>query len=177
MPRQYFAFEEWLIAQDYKHKVLIAGNHDGFIRSMHAPVMIGDAHYLEDSGVEIEGLKIWGSPWTPEFCNWYFMKPRGEQIAEKWAQIPDDTNILVTHGPAYGILDYVSNRKLKRHGCEDLYKRLGGLKELKLHVFGHIHGGYGHLTRLQDFPGTQFVNCAHMDEDYKAVNKPIRVIL
>lgn len=188
---QYDEFFYWLGKQRYTHKILIAGNHDGRLEAY----MDGkdlEVTYLKDSGTvvtywkdirdpmpgqRLEKLKIWGTPWTPEFGQWYFMKPRGEPIAEKWALIPDDVDILVTHGPPHGILDYCSPKRSKRLGCEDLYMRLSGLKQLKLHVFGHIHGGYGHIPMMQDFPGAQFVNASIMDEDYEPINKPIRVTL
>lgn len=174
-------FFDWFKAQDYKHKVLVGGNHDGYlercISSKDERELLGNGYedqgfeYLCDSGIEIEGLKIWGSPWTPRFCDWHFMLTRGERIRQKWAMIPDDTNILVTHGPAHGCLDKAkrdNERGYQRVGCADLAMRLQDLKDLKAHVFGHIHEEYG--TKEGRYLS---VNCALMNERYEFVNKPI----
>lgn len=175
-------FFEWLEKQKYKYIVYIGGNHDGFLencvpnkddvwkKDREYP---NEIHYLMNTGCEIEGLKIWGSPYTPEFCNWHFMKPRGEEMAKMWEQIPDDTDILITHGPPFDILDKaVDGFDMVKCGCEELLKRVLEVKP-KLHVFGHIHESYGEIQ----IGATKFVNCAHMDGEYNPVNKPIRVIL
>jgi len=180
LPSQYDAFVLWLIKQEYGKKVVIAGNHDGFIEKYG---WTGERffEYLCDSGTEFEGLKIYGSPWTPTFCDWYFMKDRGAAIKEKWDLIPADVDILVTHGPPHGILDECydyDSGKIKHAGCEELYLKFYQERiRPKLHVFGHIHEGYGHIKHMMDMPNTQFVNASHVDKNYKPVNKPIRVIL
>src|SRR5579863_6916609 len=98
--------------------------------------------YLDDSGIEIEGLKIWGSPVQPEFCSWAFNRKRGKEIARHWAKIPEDTQVLVTHGPPVGILDEVDRGIIsgveggREHvGCEELRKRVDESKDLKLHCY------------------------------------------
>lgn len=178
---QYAQFFEWLARQNYRKKVIIGGNHDGLFTvcdvKEEARMLCGmgadNFEYLCDSGCEFEGLKIWGAPWTPVFFDWHFMLKR-EQLAEKWSLIPDDTNILITHGPPFGILDQVSPRKHYRCGCEELALRLKELHELKLHVFGHIHGGHG----VKDVKsGPIYVNAAYMDEQYNPTNKPVRIEL
>lgn len=189
VPNQYISFNNWLSKQEYKRKIVIAGNHDGLCKKginvevnpgekrTVIPVLAHNAVYLEDNSHEFEGLKIWGSPWTPTFCNWHFMKDRGEAISQMWSLIPDDTEILVTHGPPLGIQDQVkySNKAKegKFAGCEELRTALERLKKLKLHVFGHVHEGYGKVIAN----GVIHVNASIMNEDYKPVNKPIRVIL
>lgn len=165
---QYLRFFSWLDKQDYEKKILVGGNHDGLFAEI-APDF-GHWNYLCDSGTKFLGLKIWGSPWTPEFSSWHFMLPRGEKLKEKWDLIPSDTDILVTHGPAFGILDKTDYEE--RIGCKDLLKAVERVKP-KLHVFGHNHGGYGKIERKE----TIFVNAARMDESYEPVNKPIRVEL
>ncbi len=177
---QYEAFCDWLsdVHTYYEKIVVIAGNHEGAIYNGYFDPNDFDATYLQDSGCEFGGYKIWGSPWTPTFCNWYFMKPRGEELAKVWAKIPLDTDILVTHGPPFGILDYVGRgtRRGVRCGCEDLRLVLDNLS-LKLHVFGHIHGGYGIKVHENERVVTQFVNASVMNEDYEMVNNPITVNL
>ena len=170
MTEEHKFFFKWLLQQNYKQKILIAGNHDGSLHGLYRNKSEAtDLEYLLDSGYEFDNLKIWGSPWTPTFFNWYFMKDRGEDIKKMWDLIPDDTDILVTHGPPYGILDYVGG---DNQGCLDLLHAVRRVKP-KLHIFGHIHEGYGQT----EIDGTIFVNASIMDGKYRPRNKPITVIL
>jgi Icc-related predicted phosphoesterase len=145
----------FLAGLPHRHKVVICGNHDFcFERDpVRARAALTAATYLQDSAVVVEGIKIWGSPWQPWFYDWAFNLKRGPAIAAKWALIPKDTDILVTHGPPYGIGDQTSHGE--RAGCEDLLARIEKVRP-KLHVFGHIHEGAGIYRR----PGTTFVNAA-----------------
>jgi len=175
--KQHADYIKWQHQLPYKKIIFIAGNHDGHIQESPHLYIYGcerDAKviYLEDFGIEYAGFKIWGSPWTPTFLNWHFMKDRGEAIKDKWNLIPDDTDILITHGPPFGIQDQVKSPE-KFLGCEELRVTLGRLKRLKLHVFGHIHECYGKVK----VNGVIHVNACIMDEHYRPLNKPIRVIL
>ena len=147
------AFNEWLGTLPYKHKIFVAGNHDWlFERSpQFAPTMMTNAHYLLDSFVVVEGLKIYGSPWQPRFFDWAFNRIRGAEIRKHWDLIPDKVDILITHGPAYGILDRTVSDEVV--GCKDLLKRIAEVKPA-YHIFGHIHEGYGMLEK----DGTVFIN-------------------
>lgn len=173
---EHIYFTQWLVEQPYKKIVMIAGNHDGLMKNWE-PQLTDNLSYLVDSGCVYQGFKIWGSPWTPTFYNWHFMKDRGEDIKKKWDLIPDDTEILITHGPPFGILDNVRSplRSYKdgHAGCEDLLQTLDRLKHLKLHVFGHIHEGYGQIIRN----GVLHVNASIMNRDYRPENTPIRIEL
>lgn len=174
---EYWDFATWLAVQSYKKIVVIAGNHDEFIEKNPGRFqkIEGDVEYLCDSGTEFEGLKIWGSPWTHSFPGMNphcmaFTKPPG-QLKDHWDMIPDDTDILITHGPPYGILD--QNKYGQLCGCQDLRNQVLGLERLKLHVFGHIHEGHRRAFTVN----SSFVNASLMNGDYEFVNKPIRVIL
>jgi len=180
----------------YKAVLLAPGNHDwGFEKNYSLyKHQYKDAGItvLNDDGVEVEGIKFWGSPITPFFCDWAFNR-HPEDIGRHWSLIPDDVQALITHGPPYGILDGVPShektvigydkhyrpmyaKKLAdvRHvGCPTLLERIKELKQLKLHVFGHVHEGYGQEEHF----GVKFVNASIMDEDYRPVNKPIVVDL
>ena len=102
----------------------------------------GGTFYLENSSIDIEGIKIWGSPITPSFgYGWAFNKDRGHDINEVWNTIPMDTDIVITHGPIYGYCDRTSNTNTNV-GCADLYHRLHEVKP-HLHFSGHIHEAYG----------------------------------
>lgn len=159
-------FFTWLHNQPHKHKIHIAGNHD-FGEPKEGISMEG-AHYLYDSGVEIDGVKFWGSPWTPRFGQWAFMYPPAEN---RWGMIPDGTDVLITHGPAEGILDRPFGNR-DSAGCRHLTERVYAIKP-KVHVFGHIHGSHGYCPEN----GTEFFNASVVNEDYAGVNKPWEVEL
>ncbi len=162
-------FDAFLGQLPHQHKLFVAGNHDfpfAYVETAKAKTLLKNAIYLENSGVEIDGVKFWGSPWQPEFYDWAFNLPRGRQLAEMWALIPDDTDVLITHTPPYGILDQVETGELV--GCEDLREALLRVKP-KLHVFGHIHQCYGFIRDN----GTTYINACICNEDYYAINRPI----
>jgi len=165
---------------NYTRKVFIAGNHDwGFQDNPQETLEIVNFYknidYLQDSmfllGDDYEsGVKIWGSPWQPEFHNWAFNLPKhGDQLAEVWQKIPTDVDILVTHGPACGYLDCVTGQ-YDNLGCELLTERIKEIKP-KIHVCGHIHTGYGYT-----FDGnTHFFNAAVLNEQYVYAQKPLTI--
>jgi len=161
-------FYKWLIKQPGKYKVIIGGNHDEPLTRTKNKAYFSDIYYLENDGIEIEGIKIWGSPITPRFGNWFFMKDRGVDIRKVWDLIPKDTDILITHGPAYGILDVAPYPKPESVGCFDLLNKIREIKP-KLHIFGHIHDCYGTLKIGE----TTFINASVVNEDYELVNEPI----
>jgi Icc-related predicted phosphoesterase len=161
-------FNEWLGTLPHKHKIMIAGNHDFMFEKYPKPArkLITNAIYLEDEGIEIEGLSIWGSPITPWFYNWAFNRHRGAAIRKFWDMIPAKTDILITHGPPLGILDQTDRGEAA--GCEDLLEAVHRIKP-KLHLFGHIHEGYG----MKEIDGTTFINASIMDIEYRPVNKAV----
>ena len=165
----------------YTHKVFIAGNHDwGFQDNVEKVKEILDFYtgitYLQDSELVIKvgderEVKIYGSPWQPWFHDWAFnLQKNGMTLAGKWEGIPDDTDILLTHCPAFGILDTVDGRRYDNLGCELLVERLGRLN-VKLHNVGHIHTGYGYVKKGD----THHFNSAVLDERYVYTQKPMTV--
>lgn len=164
-------FLEWFQEQNYSHRILIAGNHD-FIFELIPEQMEEECKnrniiLLNDSGCEIEGIKIWGSPIQPWFYDWAFNRQRGEDIKRHWDLIPKDTEILITHGPPNLIRDQVLERwgEIKHVGCADLYAKIIQTK-VKLHVFGHIHEGAGYIT----LDGRTYVNASSVDRQYRITN-------
>lgn len=149
------AFDAWLGRLPHPHKVVIAGNHDWCFERTPAEARrrLTNAVYLEDEAVVIGGLKVYGSPWQPRFFDWAFNLDRGPELAAKWALIPADTDVLVTHGPPDGILDLT--RRWLRVGDADLLARVREVRP-KLHVFGHIHEAAG----VYRSGSTLFVNAA-----------------
>jgi len=152
-------FNEFLGSLPHTYKILIAGNHDWALERepLQARSLITNAIYLQDSSIELNGIKIYGSPWQPEFFNWAFNLPRGVALREKWAQIPDDTNILITHGPPHGILDTV--RTGFSVGCEELRNAVDRIRP-QFHVFGHIHEAAG----IEMGKHTTFINAAVLNK-------------
>jgi len=164
----------WLESMPHPHKVVIAGNHDfGLQRPSTKQAMLerfksSGICYLEDSEVVIEGLRIWGSPWQPEFHDWAFNLPRGKALREKWDLIPEGIDALVTHGPPK---DY-GDRTLEGSnvGCEELLAAIDRVRP-RLHVFGHIHEGRGLYGRNQ----TTLVNASMLDRRYRPVHSGILI--
>jgi Icc-related predicted phosphoesterase len=163
------SFARWLERQPYNHKVVISGNHDllfekdpdlavGILRELCPGV-----HYLNESGVEIMGLKFWGSPWTPEVpphistMTWGFAKKRG-QLKEHWDKIPKGLDVLVTHGPPYGgLMGSLGGTLNDGQDVGDTELRDAILeKRPRVHLCGHIHPGYGNRI----YKGIRFVNAA-----------------
>jgi len=129
----------WLHALPYRHKIVVAGNHDRcFEREPEEAVaLLGpEIVYLRDSGAVIDGVRFWGSPWQPAYNDWAFNLPRGAALAAKWALIPDGIDVLITHGPPRGIGD--GSGMPGRHGCDDLRRAVERLRPA-VHLFGHIH--------------------------------------
>jgi Icc-related predicted phosphoesterase len=171
-------FNAWLGTLTHTHKVVIAGNHDWPMQWKHtvnrAEEMLCNCTYLKDSSVTVRGFKVYGSPWQPTFCNWAFNLPRcGLELLSKWAAIPDDTDILVTHGPPMRINDHTEDNV--GAGCELLANRVERLSNLSLHVFGHIHEAYGQ-TRIGE-NGPLFVNASVVNLQYQLVNAPVVIDL
>ena len=180
-------FTLWLKKLPHKHKLVTAGNHDRPVEQKPDKCR----RLFEDAGVTlllneevvIDGVKFWASPITPTFLNWHFMRNRGAQIAEVWEEIPEDVDVLITHGPMYGHRDlcpaYPPMQPLpKLAGCLDLLLRV---KEIwtksngrfpKFHVYGHIHGGHG-VCQSDVFGALTSINAATCTEAYRPTNQPI----
>jgi len=187
-------FAEWLqmVAPKYTYGVVfIAGNHDKSFdpkfnyeeNQKTKPTWVvdiisniqssGNIHYLENSSVNVNGINIWGSPITPWFHGdrWAFNKHRGDEIKAVWDTIPTNTDIVITHGPVYGKLDFTEYDKMYV-GCAELEKALYTIKP-KLHISGHIHEGYG-----WDYnDSTTFVNASTCTLRYYPTNTPWEIEL
>ncbi len=161
-------FNNWLKRLPHPHKIVIAGNHDFLFEEQpeEAQALLTHATYLEDSGTEIEGIKIWGSPITPWFFDWAFNRKRGEDIKQSWEKIPEDTDILITHGPPWGILDRTIHGQ--QVGCEELLTAVKRIKP-RLHIFGHIHEEHGIVHDAH----TQYINASMVDVHYQATQEAI----
>lgn len=164
-------FMQWFSKlEQYTHKLCVAGNHDWMFETnqlLALEKVPKNVIYLEDSGIEIEGLKFWGSPVQAPFCNWAFNRPE-EKLAEHWKAIPDDTDVLITHCPPYSIFDLSIYDKIHT-GSPSLYKEVVERIKPKLHSFGHIHSGHG----VKVIENTTFINASNLDEDYMCVYEPI----
>ena len=167
-------FCKWFEAQDYEHKIFIAGNHDIMFENhpLESNTIVNnyDVTYLQDDEDIIDGVKIYGTPWQPWFYDWAFNLPKGGPgLYSKWEAIPKDTDILITHGPPQDHLDMSGPPYNEPHlGCAMLRVKVDA-QPPKIHVFGHIHGGYGYKFSN----GTHFFNASILNERYKYTNKPV----
>ena len=186
-PKEVLDFNEFLGKQDFQYKIVIAGNHELTFdlenyknlsklyknhkyKSYNAEQIkksLTNCIYLEDSSCEVFNYKIYGSPWQPDFPEWAFYAAQGEEIHQKWKKIPDDVDILITHNPPFNIMDICIQ---KMHwGCKELLKEIEERVNPKVHVFGHVHEGYGVIQMKK----TMFVNPSTCDAYYNPVNEPI----
>lgn len=169
-------FMRWFGEQSFEHKLCVAGNHDTFMESDpdvssqfaadHGVVL------LNDSGYQIENVNFWGSPITPRFYNWSFMRDPGEPIEAHWRLIPESTHVLITHGPPYGILDKVNRPEGMREctGCPSLLARIRDVAPSK-HIFGHIHEARGYESKNN----VSYYNVCSMDEHYRIAHEAVIV--
>eukprot|EP01025_Chloroclados_australasicus_P038070 TRINITY_DN3899_c0_g1_i1.p2 TRINITY_DN3899_c0_g1~~TRINITY_DN3899_c0_g1_i1.p2 ORF type:complete len:243 (-),score=13.02 TRINITY_DN3899_c0_g1_i1:15-677(-) len=135
---------QWFGQLPFQNIISIGGNMDGIGLEKFSfdekSKILSNSTYLENESLELHGLKIYGSPCTPKFCGGFQL--RGNQEAKQvWDQIPENTQILVTHGPPYGIMDVTSRGQSV--GCPMLQRKLSELKDLKVAAWGHIHESYG----------------------------------
>jgi Icc-related predicted phosphoesterase/glutaredoxin len=181
-------FSAWLKEQPHKHKIVIAGNHDvtfepgtymdswdRYHKVLQDPIVAkrtlesSGCVYLEDSSFEVEGIKFFGTPHQPEFNNWAFNSKRGSECRVKWDQIPADTDVLISHGPPLGHGDVLD--KKKKAGCVDLLHSVQQVVRPSLHIFGHVHEGYGATTDGE----TVYVNASVTSDDEWLMNPCIVV--
>lgn len=176
---------EWLSSLPHRWKITIPGNHDKlfekeeFLARCYMMDALGGVRILIDQETEVEGLRIWGSPWTPRYGSWAFQldgqpKPRrtfqlnhpeSRTAEEHWDKIPEGLDILITHGPPFGILDTTKGQHV---GDGALLKAVKE-KKPRFNIFGHIHDGYG----VWEEDGITFVNAAILDDLYDPVHKPV----
>ena len=150
-------FAKWMAKQNYKHKIFIPGNHDTFIESCtNTAYKEFDSlgiNMLINDGIELEGLKFWGCPYTPPYGSWSFMV-NTDKMAEIYKNAPKEVDILITHGPPIDILDYV-NMSQGNVGCNELFKYVVKTRPI-LNCFGHIHESYGQRS----FNDMVFINAS-----------------
>lgn len=160
----------WLAKLPHRRKVFVPGNHDWpfeqDLAAAKARLPEGVICLVDEEAV-VDGLRIYGSPWQPEFMDWAFNLPRGHRLREKWNRVPNGVDILVTHGPPLRILDL--NYASEHVGCGDLHDVVTGRVRPRLHVFGHIHGGHGTFA----VGPTLFVNASICDEAYRPDFGPV----
>ena len=172
-PEQIEGFGNWLRDSPFNAVIIIAGNHDILFQkepekarkllSKHDKI-----HYLEDSGCRIDGVSFYGSPWQPEFSyGWAFTLAAEEELRNKWHSIPSNVQVLITHGPPAGILDFTIDG---RHaGSTSLLAEINQRIKPQLHLFGHIHEGYG-ICEVEE---TKFVNASICNPDYVPIHSPL----
>ena len=184
-------FVDWFSEQPFEHKIFVAGNHDAWAENnsnyLRQYAMDKGVHYLQNSSVVIDDVTFWGSPFTPRFMDWSFMLSSTVEASRHWKTMPDSVDVLVTHGPPFGILDTLlaknssldaantdrpgkSSPDREHVGCNELFNRVREVSP-QLHLFGHIHEAFGEIEKW----GTRFINTSSMNSDYQLTNQP-RVI-
>ena len=160
--REILDFLNWFCDLPYRHKIFICGNHDDSLYDKNIEGLDSNVHYLRNSGVEIDGLKFYGVPMFMEDC-------ATDRHARNYADIPGDTDILITHSPAYGILDLDDSigSELIHYGSEEILERVMKIHP-RAHLFGHVHRQHGVMEK----DGIIFSNGAIMSEDYSKLNIP-----
>lgn len=163
--QEFCRFAHWFNRTPFTHRVWIPGNHDRIIeKDTSLGRSMVDGTMLIDKLVEVEGIRIYGSPYTPEFCNWAFMESQTE-LEARWARMPSNIDILLTHGPPHGYLDeagYLEDGSPRHVGDIELWKAVK-LRRPKYHIFGHVHAQGG--KDLIAGP-TKFMNVSLCDSDY-----------
>lgn len=185
--KEFNEFFEWLYHQPYSKKILVAGNHDEYLERTNTNHILRriagydkddiEFEYLNDSAIELNGLKIWGTPWSKYFdginpdCAAFMRTDR--ELVHYYAKIPNDIDILISHGPAYGILDEsIYDQELC--GSVALREAIERVKP-RLFICGHIHEGFGYLLLKHDGLNTDCYNVSHMNVHYKPVNPVVNI--
>ena len=188
-PQELTEFIDWFKAQPYKYKVAIAGNHDRYcesfpqyqVRDMFERYYDDGVRYVCDEEITVEGLRIYGTPYQPFFCDWAFNVPDSDRLSTIYNNIPEGLDILITHCPPYDILDksHLPRPRFGTNGEEplgskELLNRLDMMEQPpKINVFGHIHGDGG---KIIEEGGTKFINASVCDEAYKVVNNGVTIL-
>lgn len=154
--REALDFLNWFCGLPYRHKIFICGNHDVCLYGANVDGLPDNVYHLNNSGVEIEGFKFYGVPLP--------VLNVSDRIVRKYAAIPEDTDILVTHSPAYGILDFEDG---VNYGSKELLESVVRVYPIA-HLFGHIHLQHG----IMEQNGIIYSNGAIMSVDYTRLNKP-----
>jgi Icc-related predicted phosphoesterase len=186
--RELADFNVWLGEQGFQHTLVVPGNHDELVEKELgiARGMLSNAIVLVDQVVTISGVRFFGSPWTPTFKDWAWMLDPGPKMEQVWELAKHmQPHVLITHGPARGILDRILIAPTPRHhgdprqpvpsphlGCRDLRRAMPAIAP-KLHIFGHIHTSHGQETVGQ----TLHANVAVVDEDYNPRYEPVVIDL
>jgi len=161
-------FNAWLGSLPHRHKVVVPGNHEYLLEDPRQRSAITNATLLIDSGAEVEGISIAGSPTTALYGG-ALGKPIHEDRQRHWAQVSEGLDILITHGPPFAILDHGGSAE-RREGCPYLFEAVFRARP-RLHVFGHIHAGYGTLWT----DDTLFANASLLGGDGSLSRKPLVV--
>ncbi len=161
-------FLQWFAHLNYKYKIFIAGTHDHLFEQepgLSKRMVPANVTYLEESGVEIGGLKIWGSPYNRYRSGNAFSRT-ADEIAKHWDKIPEDSNMVINNTPAYGVLD--ENANGEHEGCKELLRKLVRI-EPTYFVCGHRHSDHSYEYHY----GIHFINASLTNDEFKIMHKPV----
>jgi len=160
---EFLRFDAWLGTLKFKHILFTPGNHDFYLESDRSILI--NAMTLINEGVIIDGIMFWASPYSPRFGGWAFMKSESD-LVNIWNRIPNEVDVLITHGPPRGIMDGTISGE--NAGSQFLLERVKIVKP-KIHVFGHIHEAFGIYNNRE----VKYINASVLNEYYQNVNKPV----
>jgi predicted phosphodiesterase len=189
------SFIKWFSKHPHKHKIFIAGNHDRsfdpqfqkeYIKEVDKDKYVEgskpfwlvnilnnlslDVFYLENTSITLDDIKFFGSPQSARFgTRWAFNVDRGPESYNHWSQIPNDVDVVITHGPAHSINDYVARGE--NVGDIQLLNKLNETT-CKLFCCGHIHESYGVFNDGK----IHHINAATCNLQYEPINKPVTFI-
>ena len=160
--KQITELEDWFSTLNFKSIIFVPGNHDFICETGY---VVKNCTMLLDSGIDIDGVNFWGSPYSPKFGSWAFMKP-DFQLTDVWNKIPNDTDVLITHCPPFDILD--KTVRGINTGSYTLRYAIKNRVDAKYHIFGHIHESYGVCCK----DNVIYVNASVVNINYNNTNKP-----
>lgn len=171
------SFLDWFSDLPIKYKIFIAGNHDTSLEAgMFRRYIPDNIIYLEHEFVEVDGVKIFGSPYTPTFGTGWAFNKRRDILHKFWAGIPKNLDILITHGPPKTVLDLTENRGLEYCGCNSLLNKIKEVKP-RYSVFGHVHEEGSTYLETKRIPDTKFINAAVVDLRHRKISDGLTITI
>lgn len=130
-----------MLKESGKPVVFLMGNDDGRLGKGNEWTSETDLLNVNQRRVEFGNYNIVGYQYTPPFVGGAFEKQEKEQVEDfkELEKLMDENTILITHGPAWGILDAVDVLNVGSRALRELIERRAPL----LHLFGHVHSNFG----------------------------------